>query len=252
MIRVVLLGLGNVGFHLAKAFIGSDQIELVQVYNRTIKEANLFDEAIPITDKIRELKAADVYVISISDDAISNFSAQLQFKQGLVVHTSGTASLDALKCKANKGVFYPVQTFTKNQEVDFHSIPIAFEVEKEIDYELLNKLSKSISDQVFRLSDKQRRFLHIAAVFTNNFSNHMYKIAYDICEENKMSFDLLKPLIMETAIKAQSIIPIEAQTGPAIRNDNQTIQNHMETLDNNRKEIYTLVTKEIKDSLKRK
>lgn len=252
MIRVVLLGLGNVGFHLAKAFISSEQIELVQVYNRTIKDASLIDESIPITHRIKDIKKADVYVIAISDDAISNFSAQLQFKRGLVVHTSGTVSLDALKCKTNKGVFYPVQSFTKNQEVDFHSVPIAFEVEKEIDFELLKKLSKSISNQVFRLSDRQRRYLHIAAVFTNNFSNHMYKIAYDICEENKMSFDLLKPLIMETATKAQTIIPIEAQTGPAVRSDNQTIQNHMETLDDNRKEIYTLVTKDIKDSSKKK
>lgn len=252
MIRVVLLGLGNVGFHLAKAFIRSDQIELVQIYNRTQKDTKLFDESIPITNKIKELEVADVYIISVSDEAISNFSDQLQFKQGLVVHTSGTVSLDTLKCETNRGVFYPVQSFTKNKEVDFYNVPIAFEVEKESDFELLEKLSKSISNRVFRLNDEQRRYLHIAAVFANNFTNHMYKIAYDICEENEMSFDLLKPLIMETAIKAQTIIPIEAQTGPAVRNDNRTVQNHMETLDINRKEIYTLVTKDIKDSLKEK
>lgn len=246
----MLLGLGNVGFHLAKAFIQSDQIELVQIYNRTQKDTNLFDESVPITYKIKDLEVADIYVVSVSDDAISNFSHQLQFKQGLVVHTSGAVSFDALKCEINRGVFYPVQSFTKNKEVDFHNIPIAFEVEKETDFELLEKLSKSISNQVFRLNDEQRRYLHLAAVFANNFTNHMYKIAYDICEENEMSFDLLKPLILETAIKIQSIIPIEAQTGPAVRNDIQTIQNHMETLDINRKEIYTLVTKDIKDSLK--
>ena len=107
MIRVVLLGLGNVGIHLAKAFIASDKIELLQIYSRNKKDANIFDASIPITNNVENLFVADIYVLAISDDAISEFSGLLKFRHGLVVHTSGTVPLEALKCDANKGVFYP-------------------------------------------------------------------------------------------------------------------------------------------------
>jgi len=250
MIRVVLIGLGNVGVHLAKAFIDSNQIELLQIYNRTGKNTKLFHDSIPITSELRDLKVADVYIITISDDAISNFSEQLHFQQGLVVHTSGSASLDALKCKTNKGVFYPVQSFSKDREVDFHNIPMAIEAEWESDFKLLEKLAKSISNQVYSLNSEQRQYLHVAAVFANNFTNHMCKIAYDICEDHEMSFDLLKPIILETATKVQSVIPIKAQTGPAMRNDKNIIENHLLLLNKNQKEIYTLVTNSIIDSTK--
>jgi len=250
MIRVVLLGLGNVGVHMGKAFIDSDQIELVQIYDRAKKNTIAFDASISITDKIENIQEADVYVIAISDDAISEFSKQLKFKQGLVVHTSGTVPLDALKCSANKGVFYPLQTFTKKQEIDFKNIPIVFEVQDQEDFQLLERLSESISNQVFNLDSQQRKYLHLAAVFANNFTNYMYKIAYDICEEHEVPFDLIKPLILETAAKAQSVIPMEAQTGPAKRNDKKVIENHLLLLNKNQKEIYTLVTNSITNSLK--
>ena len=110
MVRVVLLGLGNVGDHLTKAFIKSDQIDLIQIYDRSKKNVELIDASVAITDKIENLSTADVYVIAISDDAISEFSKQLKFNEGLVVHTSGTIPLEALKCNTNKGVFYPIQT----------------------------------------------------------------------------------------------------------------------------------------------
>jgi len=250
MIRVVLLGLGNVGVHMGKAFIDSDQIELVQIYDRAKKNTDVFDASISITDKIENIQEADVYVMAISDDAISEFSKQLKFKQGLVVHTSGTVPLDALKCSANKGVFYPLQTFTKKQEIDFKNIPIVFEVQDQEDFQLLERLSESISNQVFNLDSQQRKYLHLAAVFANNFTNYMYKIAYDICEEHEVPFDLIKPLILETAAKAQSVIPMEAQTGPAKRNDKKVIENHLLLLNKNQKEIYTLVTNSITNSLK--
>ena len=250
MIRVVVLGLGNVGVHLAKALINSEQIDLVQIYSRTKNHTDLLIESIPVINRIEKLELADVYIIAITDDAISEFSAQLKFKSGLVVHTSGNVPVRALKCNANKGVFYPVQTFTKNQDVDFKKIPIVFEVEEEEDLQLLEKLAKSISDHTYNLNDDQRKYLHVAAVFVNNFSNHMYKLGYDICKENDVSFDLLKPLIMETAAKVQTVSPVNVQTGPAIRNDKKVIENHLLLLNKNQKEIYTLVTNSIIDSLK--
>jgi predicted short-subunit dehydrogenase-like oxidoreductase (DUF2520 family) len=250
MIRVVLLGLGNVGIHLAKACINSEQIDLIQIYSRTKNHTNLLFESIPITNRIEELELADVYIIAIPDDAISEFSTQLKFKSGLVVHTSGNVPVKALKCNANKGVLYPVQTFTKNKDIDFKKIPIVFEVEEKGDLQLLEKLSKSLSDHTYNLNGDQRKYLHVAAVFVNNFSNHMCKLGYDICNENDVSFDLLKPLIMETASKVQLVSPMDAQTGPAIRNDKKVIENHLQLLNKNQKEIYTLVTNSIIDSLK--
>lgn len=250
MIKVVLLGLGNVGVHLAEAFINSRQIDLVQIYSRTNRPGSSSIESIPLTNKIEELELADVYVIAITDDAISEFSEQLKFKNGLVVHTSGNVPLNALKCNANKGVLYPLQTFTKKQDIDFKNIPIVFEVEKQGDLQVLEKLSKSISDHTFNLNGDQRKYLHIAAVFANNFSNYMYNLAYDICEENGVSFDLLKPLIMETALKVQTVSPKDAQTGPAVRNDKKVIENHLQLLNKKQKEIYTLVTNSIIDSFK--
>ena len=250
MIRVVLIGSGNVAIHLANTLNNVKGFKLVQRYSRADTNRKYFNAKLPKTNNLKGLLDADVYIIAISDDAISKFSKQLTFKGGLVVHTSGSVPMSALKCKAKKGVFYPVQTFSKDREVDFRNIPIAFEVEKKEDFELMEKLSKSISDYTYNMNSRDRFKLHIAAVFANNFTNHMYKIAEDLCSESKISFDILKPLIMETATKVQAVLPEDAQTGPAIRNDQKIIKNQLKELDNNKKEIYTLVTKSIIQSLK--
>ena len=157
-----------------------------------------------------------------------------------------------LENKNRKGVFYPLQTFSKNAVVNFEAIPICLESENNDDYKLLETVAKSISDKVFNINSNQRKALHVSAVFVNNFVNHLYKIGNDICIENNIPFEILQPLITETANKITSLSPNEAQTGPAKRNDTQTINTHLQFLsDENQKEIYKILTKSIIDNGKK-
>ena len=244
MIRVVLLGGGNVASHLAKAFFDCPNIDLVQIYNRTLSTIVDKQSLAPLTDSLEHLVTADIYVIATSDIAIEGISKMTQHIDGLVVHTSGTTELNALSNKRT-GVFYPLQSFTKGAEIDFSKIPLCLETKNIEDYNLLETLAKSLSDKVYPMSSTQRKKLHIAAVFVNNFVNYMYRIGEDICKENEIPFEVLYPLIEETAKKIQYLSPKQAQTGPAARNDKKTVALHKQDLDSSQKEIYQLLTEAI-------
>jgi predicted short-subunit dehydrogenase-like oxidoreductase (DUF2520 family) len=246
MIRITLIGSGNVAQHLIKAFAKSEKIEISQVFSRKKESLTHLIDSDKIVTDFSDLKEADLYVISITDDAISEVSAQLLFKNQLVVHTSGTSSIAILNSKNRRGVFYPLQTFSKNKTVDFSIIPICLEAENESDYNVLETVAKSISNAVFSISSEQRKALHVSAVFVNNFTNHLYQIGQEICNEHQMSFEILKPLIQETADKIKTLNPIDAQTGPAKRNDNGTIEAHLNYLTSeNQKNIYKILTQSI-------
>lgn len=248
MIKVILLGSGNVATHLFQAFSKANGVEVVQVFSRTISKD--FPETLQTSD-YKEIKAADVYIICVSDSAISSVSSQLSFENRLVVHTSGSSDLNLLDSKNKKGVFYPLQTFTKNKAVDFSEIPICLEAENVSDYNFLEKVANSISKNVYVISSEQRKALHVSAVFVCNFTNHLYTIGNTICLENNIPFEILQPLIEETAKKIKSLSPSEAQTGPAIRNDKKTIEKHIDFLTNeNQKEIYKILTKSIQNGEK--
>jgi len=161
------------------------------------------------------------------------------------VHTSGGSSIKALKTNGNKGVFYPLQTFSKEQNIDFKSIPICLETENKEDLILLKKLANIISNNVFMIDSEQRKYLHIAAVFTNNFVNHLYKMGFDICIENNISYEALYPLIQETAQKIMHTKPDNIQTGPALRNDKIIIEKHLNLLSGEKNKIYQLLTESI-------
>jgi len=252
MISIVLIGSGNVAQHLIKAFAKSDTAEVIQVFSRN-KEAisHLISESKIISDS-SQYKVADIYIMAVSDNAIATVSDELPFKDKLVVHTSGSIAKDDLSETNRRGVFYPLQTFSKSKEVDFKTIPFCLEAENETDYELLEKVAQSISDKTFNINSEQRRALHVAAVFVNNFVNHLYQIGNDICLENNIPFEILQPLIQETAHKIESLSPKEAQTGPAKRNDTLTINSHLSFLsDPNQKEIYKILTKSIIDNGKK-
>jgi predicted short-subunit dehydrogenase-like oxidoreductase (DUF2520 family) len=252
MVKVIIIGSGNVAQHLIAAFQNSentgDKIELVQVFSRKASAlANVLDANL-ITTNLADLLEADLYIIAVSDDAISAVAAQLAFKNRLVVHTSGSVGLDVLDDNNRRGVFYPLQTFTKNKAVDFKIIPICLESENSTDFRLLEKVAKVISDKVFAINSEQRKALHVAAVFVNNFTNHLYSIGNEICQENQVPFDILKPLILETAQKIITIMPQDAQTGPAKRNDLKTIEAHQLFLSNeNQSTIYKIITQSIQD-----
>ena len=165
----------------------------------------------------------------------------------MVVHTSGSVAMNSLNNNGRKGVFYMLQTFSKNKIVDFSEVPFCLEAENEKDYILLELLANLIGKKVYAINSEQRKALHIAAVFVNNFSNHMYKIGSDICAENNVPFAILEPLIKETASKIETLSPAEAQTGPAIRKDQRTINEHLALLNKQQQEIYTTVTKSIQN-----
>jgi len=252
MIKVVLIGSGNVAHHLIQAFAKSEKVEVIQVFARQKESIDPQFDSNKITDNYNDLAKADLYIIAVSDDAIAAVSSQLPFENRLVVHTSGTVAMDAIDSKNRKGIFYPLQTFSKNKAVDFSQVPICLESQNETDFELLKTLAEIVSNNVYKIDSLQRKALHIAAVFVNNFVNHLYQIGNEICIENQVPFEILKPLILETANKVMTLLPNDAQTGPAKRNDIQTIESHLAALTNkNQNTIYKILTQSIQNNGKK-
>ncbi len=248
MLKVVVIGSGNVAQHLITVFNKSEGADLVQAYARTPQKLAHLLPPEKITDSYHNLKLADIYIIAVTDDAIAEVSSSLPFDTRLVVHTSGSTGLEQLNAKNKRGVFYPLQTFSKNKEVDFSIIPLCLESEYPGDFSLLETLAKCISKNVYSIDSKQRQALHVAAVFVSNFTNHMYKLGSDVCNENNIPFDILKPLISETADKIMQLTPQKAQTGPAVRNDQNTIEKHLEFIkDEDKKNIYKIITASIQN-----
>jgi predicted short-subunit dehydrogenase-like oxidoreductase (DUF2520 family) len=252
MIRITLIGSGNVGQHLIKAFTTCEQVEIVQVFSRKKENVSHLLDASKIVTNFASLKESDLCIIAVSDNAIADVSKQLPFENQLVVHTSGTAPITALDVKNRRGVFYPLQTFSKNAVVDFSVIPLCLEAENQADYAVLETVAKSISNAVFPISSGQRKALHVAAVFVNNFTNHLYQIGQEICQEHQVPFEILKPLIQETAQKINTLDPIDAQTGPAKRDDSNTIEAHLAYLSHeNQQNIYKIITQSIQNNGKK-
>jgi predicted short-subunit dehydrogenase-like oxidoreductase (DUF2520 family) len=247
MISVVLLGAGNVATHLFKAFEKTNDVSVVQWYNRNLDAILPYKNKVAITDNLELLKDADLYILAVSDDVVSELSSKLPLKNKLVVHTSGSVNIHDLDKKHSRGVFYPLQTFSKTAEMDFANVPICIETIEKADYHVLKALAISLGSKSKRVNSEQRRILHLAAVYVNNFTNQMYRIGHEITESKGAEFNLLKPLIMETAKKVQDMSPYMAQTGPAKRNDKKTIKNHLKLLQNQQhKDIYNLLTDSIK------
>lgn len=247
MLSVVLIGAGNVATHLYKALNEAKEVSILQWYNRDLKAIAAYKNEVSITNNLNDLKQADVYIIAVSDDAIGALSSQLPFTDKLIVHTSGSVSLHDLDKKHRRGVFYPLQTFTKDADIDFTEVPICIEIEKKEDLQILKNLSETLGCKYYRVNSDQRAALHLAAVFVNNFTNQLYRVGHEITESKSVDFNILKPLIKETAKKIESLSPYMAQTGPAKRDDKKTIKKHLKALDKDiHKEIYELLTKSIK------
>jgi predicted short-subunit dehydrogenase-like oxidoreductase (DUF2520 family) len=232
MISVLIVGSGNVAAHLYNAFLKADILNVLQISSRDL-------ETIP---------KADVTIIAVSDDSIAEVSSKI--KNSFVVHTSGSVTMSDLKNDKRKGVFYMLQTFSKDKNVDFSEVPFCLEAENNKDYELLETLAKSIGGNIYKINSDQRKTLHVAAVFVNNFTNHMYKIGNDICKKNNVPFEILQPLIKETSLKIAELSPEKAQTGPAVRKDKKTIKNHLNLLNTEQQKIYKIITKSIQNGNK--
>lgn len=252
-IHINIIGAGNMAYQLTQAFHNHPEVQLRQLYNRSelSPEFNVFE--IEKIHHLSTLRPADACIIAVKDEAIAEISKKLPFENQLVVHTSGNTSIEAIDSKNRRGVFYPLQTMNKQTIVDFEKVPFCLEAENTNDFCLLQRLASLLSSKIYTLNSYQRRLLHLAAVFMNNFSNHLVYISQQICKENEVPFEILQPLLAETFIKLQNTSAYDAQTGPARRNDFLTITNHLAMLDNNNyKEIYDIITKSIINTYGRK
>lgn len=230
---ISIIGSGNVASHLALALHQSG-FRILEIYSRSLENATVLAKktgAEP-TNRIEALSnQADLFIFSLSDDAYPEILKTFPHANALIVHTAGSLSIDILKTTSDRhGVLYPFQTFSKEKEISFNSIPILYCGSSESVNEQLKALATQLSRNVRFADDTQRKQLHIAAVFACNFVNHLYAIAKEITDANDLDFSLLYPLIQETANKAQSGDPIAMQTGPAVRGDQSIIDNHLTLL----------------------
>jgi predicted short-subunit dehydrogenase-like oxidoreductase (DUF2520 family) len=232
--RITLIGSGNVATHLAAALKNAGH-NIVQVYSRNMQNAALLAYHVK-AEAIDDLHAintdTELFIIATKDDAIGPLAEQLAPHQKLMVHTSGATDLYSLLAFSdNVGVFYPLQTFSKTKEVDFRNVPLCIEAKDEAAAKTLEQLAQTISKKVYPIDSEKRKALHLAAVFACNFPNYLYTIAQQIIAKQELDFELLRPLIQETAAKVQSADPATVQTGPAIRNDEITMDMHRQLLE---------------------
>jgi len=251
---VVLVGAGNVATHLGKALAAIGH-RILQVYSRSPESSAKLSVALncPHTCNIDEITPdADIYLFCVADDALEPLLKTFPHKSSLVVHTAGSISMNVITEAgfSDAGVFYPLQTFSRNIVIDFKGVPVFMEASKKGGSELLRNLAEGLGARVFEATSEQRLKLHIAAVFACNFTNHMYAVAKKIMDQNDMPFELLYPLMEETLRKAINADPAVVQTGPAARNDLNVLHRHIKCLDETPplQKLYNFVSQNIIDN----
>jgi predicted short-subunit dehydrogenase-like oxidoreductase (DUF2520 family) len=248
MIRVGIIGAGNVGRVIAKALQQAD-IAICGISSKHPENASRFAAKIGTSavSNWQEFSGADLIIVSVPDDEIQSILEQAA-SIAPSVSVSGTVSIQGINGTYPTGVFYPLQSFTAGRTIDLGTVPILIESKDQNLQDLLLHLGKNISNTVQLCSENDRKHLHLAAVFANNFTNHLLYQSERYCLENNVSFDLLKPLIRETLEKALELGPKAAQTGPARRHDKLTIDEHLSKLSDPAKAIYQLITGSIQST----
>jgi predicted short-subunit dehydrogenase-like oxidoreductase (DUF2520 family) len=247
--KISIIGAGNVATNLALALKKAGH-EIVQVYNRSDDAGKELAHTVAasFTSNAADLLDADVYLVAVKDDVIAEIAEHLKLADKIVAHTSGTNSKDLLATASSAyGIFYPLQTMKKNSKVDFKSVPLLVEGSDDATVATLEALAKTISQNVHRVDEEQRKWIHVAAVFANNFTNHLYSVSESILLGQGLPFDILKPLIYRSIENLQQNSPAELQTGPAARGDMQTIEKHLMLLgdDIRLQKIYEILTQSI-------
>ena len=270
--KIVLIGAGNLATHLGKALHAAGH-DMLQVFSRTMQSAETLAsllDAEPLTDIAQVRDDADVYIFSVKDSALVQLVAQLcrheadglgedgavnalrKAKKGeherVFLHTAGSMPMSVFKGMAQHyGVLYPMQTFSKQREVDFSIIPCFVEANDEFAQKQIEGMAREISGRVYELSSEDRKYLHLSAVFACNFANHCYAISQELLEEHGIPFDVMLPLINETAAKVHEMKPKDAQTGPAVRYDENVIGKQSKLLENHPhfKKVYDSMSKSI-------
>lgn len=252
--KIVVIGLGNLGSHLVKQLI---KVNLTPKQIFTRKTIGRFEGIMPCHDLKDIIRDADLYILAVSDDAILEVlnSITISNPDTTIVHCSGATPIEKLKGFAkNYGVFWPIQTFSKNEKTDFLKVPICINANNMETKKSLRTFGEKITNKVYFINEKDRPQLHLTAVLVNNFVNHLYKLADDLLQTKNLTLDILKPLMLETAKKAQYNAPYEIQSGPAIRNDLGSIETHLKELEDHQdlKDIYLLLSNSINPNLKLK
>jgi len=255
---VTIIGAGNVAHNFGLAFRQAGYL-ITEIYSRTRNSAMLLSQTLncDFTTNLAELSdETDIFIIAVNDDVIEDVIAQIPHKNKPIIHTSGSAPIEVFNGKGFKryGIFYPVQSFSKHDTESLTPIPICVEANNVETENLFLSFASSVSSKVYSLDSKKRKTLHVAAVFANNFSNHMFHIADSILGEDNISFEIIRPLIEKTADKIKMDKPVNAQTGPAVRRDNKVIQSHLDYLEKepSYRDIYNLITQDILKSQKEK
>ncbi len=247
---MVVIGSGNVAWHLIRAF-SSRGIEVLQLLGRNRDTTAAMSEyfGIPYIMNPKSLITdADIYLVTVQDDQIRAIAENLRLPGQLVVHTSGFTGLEAIREVSGKtGVIWPLQTLTRGKEVVFTSIPLFLEANSPESLETLRSFSALISDRVYVADSPTRQKIHLAAVIAGNLTNHLYTLSARILEQEQVPWDVLAPLIRETARKAAEGHPAESQTGPAVRQDIRVLEKHLDLLreEPEFREIYRLISENI-------
>ncbi|WP_347018646.1 Rossmann-like and DUF2520 domain-containing protein [Acinetobacter calcoaceticus] len=248
--KISLIGSGRVAFHLAQALLAQGH-NIVQVYARDFNKTQKFAEKIQAKacQSLKQFQSTDLIILAVSDSAIAELVKQVHelFPETLMVHTSGSTDIEVISHVHDKaGVFYPLQTFSFERDVDWSATPLFVEALADVDQKLLSDLANSLSNRVYQYTSKQRLTLHLAAVFACNFSNYCFDMAKQIVDAEQVDFSLLYPLIVETAKKATENDPKHMQTGPAMRGDQNILAMHQNLLAqaerDDLKDIYQLLS----------
>ncbi len=249
--KIVLIGAGNLATNIGKALAGRGH-DLLQVYSRTAESAERLAALLhsDYTTSLSEVKdEADLYLVAVKDSVLADVAEQLAkgHPDRFLVHTAGSMPMETLPTR-RRGVLYPMQTFSKEREVDFREIPCFIEASNAEDAEQLRTLAQTLSDKVYEANSEQRKYLHLAAVFCCNFVNHCYALSEKLLKEKGgLPFDVMLPLIDETARKVHELSPRKAQTGPAVRWDTNVMEKQLQLLEDKPElqDIYKALSKSI-------
>lgn len=242
--RVVVLGSGNVAYHLVLAMKAAG-VDVIQVFGRNEAALREIRQLSGVPFSTERVLPADLYLIAARDEAIAEIAAAIPPSDALVVHTAGAMPWAVLPPGFRRGVLYPLQTFSKSKKLNYGEIPFFLETENAEDYAFLEALARKISSKVKPATQAQRLALHLAAVFAANFSNHLFYQAEKILQSSGYSFREILPLVEETFEKAETTPPYEAQTGPARRGDSAVLQKHEAQLAGDALKIYETLSQSI-------
>lgn len=251
-----IIGTGNTAWFFATKLYAAGHV-CNGVYGRDINKATTLANTIDTKPYLLEIGVpdnADICILAVSDNAIMEVCSKLQFSDSILIHTAGALPIDILSNAALKyGVLWPVYSITKEQLPDTRNIPVVFEASDLDVRQTLYEIGRSFTDNLYDADSEKRRWLHLTAVFSNNFTNHLFSIAEKICVEQDIPFSILLPIIQQTVERLQNSSPFALQTGPAKRNDSKTQETHLDLLKLNThwQEVYRAISASIQEMYKK-